>query len=200
VLSVLTILTACSSRPKDDDKPKTFPVALFNAQIRIVDKASNKSHTVQAQIRHFQQRLRADFTGGGVGVYLGALVAKPDSLQLLLARERKLYESPNPNASLKGLFGVDVRPKWLSAFVLDQNPGPEFFCTFTFEQKPVRCVSERDSLVMEWVQREGSMRQVLVKSPQFEMEVSLAEKPPKVQDPEQVFILAIPKGYRTLNL
>lgn len=198
-MSAILALTACSSAPKSSEV-KQPSVSQYQGQIRIHDKIKNQRHVVNTQVRAISGQLRADFTAAGLGVYLGSMVSRLDGMALLLARERKFYESANPNSSLRSLIGVDIKPLWLAAVVHDENPGQEFSCTYTFDQKPVRCVSGKEALSIEWSEREGASRQVLVKSPQFEVQVSINTKSPKVQDPSTVFYLAAPKGYQQLTL
>ena len=189
-------LIACSSKPV---VPVEKPIAQFSSQIRINDKVQNKEHVLSAQLKTFELSLRADLTAT-LGVYVGSIVIQPQKLKMLLARERKFYETNNVHVSLQKFIGVDVKPSWLAAFIRDESPGKEFSCTFTFDQKPMHCVSTKEDLVMNWLLREDTQRVIVVKSPQFDLQISITDKQPKVQDPSEVFRLEAPKGYQVLPL
>lgn len=194
----VSFISACSSKPKKTAEQPT--VAQFQAQIRIQDKAKNENHLVNGQIRVLAERLRVDFNSSGLGMYLGTLVSRSEGVKLLMARERKVFESPNPNASLKQLVGYELKPFWILAIVQDRVPGEDFSCTFNFDQKPMKCTSVRDPVVLEWEPREGTSRKTTIRSPQAEIQIAVTEKPSKVQDPEPIFNLEIPQGYEVKEL
>lgn len=205
-LTILTLMTlGCATAPSQKTEGgaaagtrQTYHE--YEAKAQIQDKIKNTSHNVGIDIYSYSnQAMRMDISST-LGISVAHLLLRGKNISYMVKPWSRYYYGPVSENSLSPLLKMKLDPNLFYAFLYDQPvTGSDWQCLF--EQGLIRsCANKIQSLEVEWQEREGERRRVLVKSPRFEINFLIKSHRTIVELPPQTFVLEAPEGYKKIPL
>jgi hypothetical protein len=202
ILSVLLILTSyfingCATAPKFLSEKIE---GTWSSVFEVTDKKRGKKQSIDAEVFGVvDQKMRIEMSGL-LGTPVASLLIEEKTIQAAVHVQKRAYVGPSTAEALKSTFGVDLDPSLFFAFYFDRSPrGKEWKCVG--ESGVIKeCIHSRLEQKLSWTDRDGENKSVRLESPDFLVHIKIRDFEPKVQNPEKVFKLNIPKSYRQINL
>ena len=168
----------------------------WEAKALFRDKLKNERNTATLDLQAvWPDRLRMEVSGP-LGVQVASITQKKDWTQAILFFEKRYVEGKLKPEVSRALFKVEISPLWFLVFAFDRPmSGPDWKCQMTEDKKPLLCEREKDQLRVEWVDRLGDKRKVLVDHPDYQVQIAFIKSQTMVQLAEEIFTLSAPEGY-----
>lgn len=172
----------------------------YEAKAQIQDKVKNTSHNVGIDIYTYaNQAMRMDISST-LGISVAHLLLKGKDISYMVKPWSRYYYGASSENALSPLLKMKLDPNLFYAFLYDQPVvGSDWQCLF--EKGLIRsCENKVQSLEINWQERDGKRRRVLVKSPRFEINFLIKDHRTIVELPAQTFVLEAPEGYKKIPL
>lgn len=194
---VLFVIGGCATAPKFLSE-KTE--GTWSSVFEVTDKKRGKKQSIDADVFGVvDQKMRVEMSGL-LGTPVASLLIEEKAIQAAVHLQKRAYIGPATAEALKSTFGVELDPSLFFAFYFDRSPkGKEWKCAG--ESGVIKeCVHSRLQQRLSWSDRDGENKSVRLESPDFLVQIKVRDFEPKVQNPEKVFKLNIPKSYRQIQL
>lgn len=191
------ILNACATAPKFLSEKIE---GTWSSVFEVTDKKTGKRQSIDADVFGIvDQKMRIEMSGI-LGTPVASLLIEEKTIQAAVHLQKRAYVGPSTAEALKSSVGVELDPTLFFAFYFDRSPrGKEWKCVG--ESGVIKeCIHSRLQQMLIWSDRDGEDKLVRLESPDFLVQIKVRDFEPKVQHPERVFKLNIPKSYRQIHL
>lgn len=194
----IALTTACQMAPK-----KHIPVSEgeWTAKVLVKDIAKSNSHIINLDIAALKMSaLRMNITTPA-GMHVASLAMKEDNIEYVLMRDKRLIRGKSNSKALKPLIEVPLDPMVLHNVVFDiPIENPDWNCQIDPSDFPVQCTNEKEGLIIEWSDRAVDSKLVKILHSKAELQMKFMTYKPNVENPEKVFTLKVPKGFKIYTL
>lgn len=192
----IAFLSACASQPVKFDEGKNQ--GTWQAKVQVKDLKANKSDVLSLEVIAVKEEaMRMEITGT-LGARLASLLMNKNEISYAVHTQKKYYRGNLSERSLKPLLRVDLDPRWLYAAFFDQSLSG-WDCS-TDEKGLVQKCSQKNGMEIQWSERQGENKRVLIKGSDFEVNVLVKDFTTKVQNPAKAFSLEAPPSYKRYKL
>lgn len=196
LVSALALLSACASQPVQFDESKNQ--GTWQAKVQVKDLKTNKADILSLEVIAIKdEAMRMEITGT-LGARLASLLMKQNEISYAVHTQKKYYRGVLSEKSLKPLLRVDLDPRWLYAAFFDR-PVAGWECV-KGEKGLVQKCSQKNGMEINWSERQGENKRVLIKGSDFEMNVLVKDFTTKVQNADKAFSLEAPPTYKRYKL
>lgn len=193
----MIFLGGCATAPKFMSEKSE---GTWSSVIEVTDKKRSKKQSIDAEVFGVvDQRMRLELSGL-LGTPVASLLIEQKTLQAAIHLQKKAFVGPATEEALKNAFGVEIDPALFFAFYFDRSPGGKEWKCVGDSGFIKECVHSRFKQRLTWSDRDGEDKLVRLESPDFLVQIKIRDFQPKVQNPEKVFKLNIPKSYRQIQL
>lgn len=194
-LLTLLFLSACATKPIAYDSKKSQ--GQWEAKAQVKDFKKDQTHNVTLDVigsTPHQVRMEVSAT---LGVSLASLVIDGDQIAYAIHPQKKYFSGEVSDQALKPLFQIELNPKYLMNVFFDQPIREKSWsCTMGVDQLVEKCERLSDGLSIDWRERKGELKRVVIKSSDFEVQVLVKDFTTKVELSTKTFSLEIPQGYK----
>lgn len=199
LILLLTFVLGCASQPVSPGSSPKNGLRQWEGKAQLFDRAKDRKHTVDMDLlAEGQKRLRLD-VAGSFAVSVAAAVVNGDQMTCLLPRQKRFYQGPASAEALSAALQAPLDPQILYSVLWDEKiRAPGWSCEMAGSHLPQQCENPKTSQKVIWAKRADNRKKVSIIDPRFEVELSLNEIQPKVQDLDRAFTLNIPPDYKAI--
>lgn len=199
-LSVLILMiAACATKPVDYQSGDAEPVRQWQSKTLLIDKLKSKSHNLSVDfVADRKERLRMDVMGT-FATPVAAMVLDNGNMTYILPQQKKFFQGEAKGNTLASVLKVGIEPKVIYNLLYDE-PIVGWTCRKLPSGLIAGCESPADKVKVDWIERTGTSRKIRITNVHYEITMTLNRVPTKVQQPDRVFTLNIPSGYKNETL
>lgn len=196
---VFLLLAACATKPVAFDSEKSS--GTWEAKALIKDLKGKKQNTVSLEVVAEKSNALRMEVSGTMGVSVASFLMTGETVQYAIHTQKRAFSGKNSEKALSPLFQISLNPKYLENIFFDESISEKnWSCTQDNQGLVARCERLSDRLQIEWKERNGENKRVLIQSPEFEVQVLVKSFTTKVEDPGVLESLTIPESYRRYKL
>ena len=144
--------------------------------------------------------LRLELTGP-LGFSVASVLLNNQSIAYAIHPQKKFFSGHVSETSMRQILHVNLNPSWLlNAFFDMPVQGNGWICTNGSDDLVSMCERASDHLKIEWRDRKGELKRVVISNDTYEVQILVKDFSPKVEKPEQTYTLVRPESYRNYKL
>ena len=198
VVVLILFASGCATSQKFLVDKKT---GQWEAKLKISDFNEKKIYSLDMSVIAEKPDLFRAEISGSLGIAIASILLKGRQLSYAAHRTKSFYSGLTDDQALKPVLQVGLDPKYLmNVFFDDTIEEYGWNCKKNQNQVVESCLRETDKLFIEWFERSGESKRVLIRGRDFEVQIVVKSFQTKVQNREKVFELSPPNNYKFHNL
>jgi hypothetical protein len=199
VVGVAILFTACASKPVAFNSEKRE--GQWEAKAQIKNLENGKSNTLSLDVASEKDQALRMEVSGTMGVSVASFLLKGSEVSYEIHTQKKFISGPASERALKPLLNISVDPRWLYSVFFDEPlTGKNWNCKLGADQLVESCQRLEEPMKIQWLERHGERKRVVISNPKFELQVLVKNFETKVQSPETAFTLVSHPSYKRYKL
>lgn len=200
-LSLATLLLfGCATAPLTYNSDKVDGKWSGSAQVK--NFKTKKVNTISFEVwaEKPTSLLRLELTGP-LGFSVASVLLNNQNIAYAIHPQKKFFSGHVSETSMRQILHVNLNPSWLLDAFFDmpvQENG--WICTNGSDDLVSVCERANDHLKIEWRDRKGELKRVVISNDTYEVQILVKDFSPKVEKPEQTYTLVRPESYRNYKL
>jgi hypothetical protein len=194
ITSSLLILVGCQTAPT---KYETIDKGKWKSKLLVRDIRAGRSQIVNVDIIAVRpSKLRMEAVTS-LGIHVASFVINGDQMKYILPREKKFYSGTATKQSMKSVIGVELDPKLLMNLIFEDAPPEKAWNCIRDEKGYLEdCINKKEQVKISWSDRDQARKRIALDSPQYQIQLSMADFSTKVEDKPELFDIVPPDDFK----
>ena len=195
----LFLMSGCATAPQKFSNEKM--AGQWEAKLQITDRKLNKTYNLGLDVVAERPDLLRAEVSATLGIAVASVLLKGKQISYDVHRSKRFYSGLSSDRALEPVLQVSFDPAFLFNLFFDEPiHDANWSCSVTPDRVVESCVREPDKLFVQWLERNGENKRIVVKAKDFDIQVLIKDYQTKVQNRERAFVLDPPSTYSSFKL
>jgi hypothetical protein len=200
LLSLAFFFAGCATAPVSYNPDKVDGKWSGVAQVKDFKRQKVDTISFETWAERPTSLLRMELTGT-MGFSVASLLLNGQRIAFAVHPQKKFFSGRVSETSLRQIIHENLNPSILLNVFFDVPVvGPGWNCQNGNDGLVSLCERSSDHLKIEWKERRGELKRVVISNDKFELQILVKDFSPKVEKPEKTYTLSRPESYRSYKL